>query len=38
MHARFFGVDDFVAAKAPDLNKIQQGSTSLPQTFQQQSL
>ena len=32
------GVDDFVAAKAPNFNKVQQSSTGGPQTFQQQSL
>jgi len=31
-------VDDFVAANAPDFNKIQQTSTSQPQQVQQQSL
>ena len=31
-------VDDFVTAKAPDFNMIQQGSTSRPQTIQQESL
>jgi hypothetical protein len=31
-------VDDFVTAKAPDFNKIQQSSTSRPQAFQQESL
>jgi hypothetical protein len=34
----FKSVDDFVTAKAPNFNKIQQGSTSEPQTIQQESL
>jgi hypothetical protein len=31
-------VDEFVTAKASDFNKVQHGSTSAPQTVQQQSL
>jgi hypothetical protein len=31
-------VDNFVTAKAPDFNKIQQSSTGMPQTLQHQSL
>jgi hypothetical protein len=33
-----FPVDDFVAAKALGFNKVQQSSTSRPQTVQQQLL
>jgi hypothetical protein len=34
----FRSVQDFVAAKAPSFNKIQQSSTSRLQTIQQESL
>ena len=36
--AAFRSVDKFVAAKAPNINRVQQTSTSRPQTFQYQSL
>jgi hypothetical protein len=36
--AIFWTVDNFVAEKASDFNKVQQTSTSRPQTIQQQSL
>jgi hypothetical protein len=35
---RFPGVDNFVAEKASNFNKVQQSSTSRPQRLQQQSL